>query len=86
MNLLVICTWTPEDDREVRTRGANWEWPPEVKVYFELYDLQGCRTIYAIDTDEKGLIAMRAKWSDILEFEIFPVFPIGATKDVFGKG
>lgn len=85
MHLMVICTWSPDDEREVRTRGANWQWPAEVKVLMELFDLQGCRTIYVIDTDEKGLIAMRSKWYDILDFEIFPVFPIGKSKEAFAK-
>lgn len=86
MYLMMICTWDPKDEREVRTRRATWEWPEEVEVISEFYDLQGCRTIYVIKTDEKGLIATRAAWIDILRFEIFPVYPIGVTKEaLMGK-
>jgi hypothetical protein len=38
-----------------------------------------------VDTDAKGLIAARAAWIDLLAFEIFPVYPVGATKDVLMK-
>lgn len=80
MLFMMICTWDPQDEREVRTRRATWEWPPDVKVIYEFYDLQGLRTIYVVDTDAKGLIAARAAWIDLLQFEIFPVYPIGETK------
>ena len=80
MLFMMICTWDPQDEREVRTRRATWEWPPDVKVIYEFYDLQGLRTIYVVDTDAKGLIAARAAWIDVLQFEIFPVYPIGETK------
>jgi len=81
MYFMMICTWDPIDEREVRTRKANWEWPEDVKPICEFYDLQGCRTIYVVDTDAKGLIAARAAWVDVLSFEIFPVYPVGATKE-----
>jgi hypothetical protein len=80
MLFMMICTWDPQDEREVRTRRATWEWPPDVKVLYEFYDLQGLRTIYVVDTDAKGLIASRAAWIDVLQFEIFPVYPVGETK------
>jgi len=73
------------DEKEVRTRKANWEWPEDVKVIYEFYDLQGCRTIYVVETDAKGLIAARAAWVDVLSFEIFPVYPIGVTKEKLQK-
>jgi hypothetical protein len=73
------------DEKEVRTRKANWEWPEDVKVIYEFYDLQGCRTIYVVETDAKGLIAARAAWVDVLSFEIFPVYPIGDTKEKLQK-
>ena len=85
MYFMMICTWEPMDDKEVRTRKANWEWPEDVKVIYEFYDLQGCRTIYVVETDAKGLIAARAAWVDVLSFEIFPVYPIGATKEKLQK-
>jgi hypothetical protein len=80
MLFMMICTWDPQDEREVRTRRATWEWPPDVKVIYEFYDLQGLRTIYVVNTDAKGLIAARAAWIDLLQFEIFPVYPVGETK------
>jgi hypothetical protein len=80
MYFMMICTWEPTNEKEVRTRRANWEWPKDVKVIFEFYDLQGCRTIYVVETDAKGLIAARAAWIDVLTFEIFPVYPVGDTK------
>jgi hypothetical protein len=80
MYFMMICTWEPKDEREVRTRRANWTWPQEVKVLCEFYDLQGCRTVYVVESDAVGLIAARAAWIDVLKFEIFPVYPIGATK------
>jgi hypothetical protein len=46
---------------------------------YEFLDLQGCRVINVIDTDERGLIASRSEWIDILKFETFPVYPIGDT-------
>ncbi|MDX9821283.1 MAG: hypothetical protein RBT20_05080 [Syntrophales bacterium] len=80
MYFMMICTWEPGDEREVRTRKVGWEWPEDVKVIGEYYDLQGCRTIYVVQTDAKGLIAARAAWIDVLKFEIFPVYPLGVTK------
>jgi len=85
MYFMMICTWEPMDEKEVRTRKANWEWPEDVKVIYEFYDLQGCRTIYVVETDAKGLIAARAAWVDVLSFEIFPVYPIGNTKEQLQK-
>lgn len=85
MYFMMICTWDPTDEREVRTKRVTWKWPEDVKVISEFYDLQGCRTIYVVDTDAKGLIAARAAWIDLLAFEIFPVYPIGATKDALMK-
>ncbi len=85
MLFMMICTWEPMDEKEVRTRKANWEWPEDVKVFSEFYDLQGCRTIYVVETDAKGLIAARAAWVDVLSFEIFPVYPIGDTKEKLQK-
>ncbi len=82
MLFMMICTWKPKDEREVRTRRANWEWPEGVKAISEFFDLQGCRTVYVVDTDAKGLIAARAKWFDIMKFEIFPVYPVGESKEV----
>lgn len=85
MYFMMICTWEPKDEREVRTKRVTWNWPKDVKVVFEFYDIQGRRTIYVVDTDEKGLIAARAAWLDIMKFEIFPVYPIGQTKEVLMK-
>jgi hypothetical protein len=81
MYFMMICTWEPNDEKEVRTRKVNWEWPEDVKVICEYYDLQGRRTIYVVQTDAKGLIAARAPWIDVLKFEIFPVYPLGVTKE-----
>jgi len=84
---MMICTWKPQEEREVRTKRVTWEWPEDVKVISEFYDLQGCRTIYVVDADAKGLIAARAAWIDLLKFEIFPVYPIGKSKEsLMGKG
>jgi hypothetical protein len=86
MYFTMICTWEPKDEREVRTKMANWEWPKEVqKVLFGFQDLQGRRSIWVIESDEIGLIATRAAWIDLLKFEIFPVYPIGATKALLRK-
>ncbi len=85
MYFMMICTWDPKDEKEVRTRKANWEWPKEVKVIYEFYDLQGCRTVYVVEAESVGLIAARAAWIDVLRFEIFPVYPIGATKALLKK-
>ena len=79
MYFMNICTWKPEDEKEVTKRRKEWIWPDKVKVIFEFLDLQGCRTINVVDTDEKGLIASRSNWIDILKFETFPVYPIGDT-------
>lgn len=81
MYFMMICTWDPSDEREVRTKRATWEWPEDVDVISEFYDIQGCRTIYVVKADAKGLIAARAAWIDILSFEIFPVYPLGKTKE-----
>jgi len=81
MYFMMICTWEPKDEKEVRTRKVSWDWPEDLKVISEYYDLQGCRTIYVVQTeDAKGLIAARAAWIDVLKFEIFPVYPLGVTK------
>jgi hypothetical protein len=80
MYFMNICTWDPKDEKKVTERRKKWKWPDKVKVLFEFLDLQGCRVINVIDTDEKGLIASRSEWVDILKFETFPVYPIGDTK------
>lgn len=80
MYFMNICTWDRKDEKKVREIRKKWEWPDNVKVMFEFLDLQGCRVINVIDTDERGLIASRSKWVDILKFETFPVYPIGDTK------
>lgn len=85
MYFMMICTWDPMDEREVRTKRVTWEWPEDVKVISEFYDLQGCRTVYVVDADAKGLIAARAAWIDLLRFEIFPVYPVGTTKEILMK-
>jgi len=86
MYFMMICTWESKDEREVRTKMANWEWPKEVKkVLFGFQDLQGRRSIWVIESDEIGLIATRAAWIDLLKFEIFPIYPIGATKALLRK-
>jgi hypothetical protein len=85
MYFMMICTWEPKDEREVRTKRVTWDWPKDVKVISEFYDIQGRRTIYVVDTNEKGLIAARAAWLDIMKFEIFPVYPIGQTKEALMK-
>ncbi|MGA3172873.1 MAG: DUF3303 family protein [Syntrophorhabdales bacterium] len=82
MFFMNICTWRPEDEKEVRKRRTNWKWPRGVKVICEFLDLQGCRTINVIDADAKGLVASRAAWTDILEFETFPVQPFGESKSL----
>jgi len=81
MLFMMICTWEPEDENEVRTRSVYWKWPEDVTVISEFYDLQGRRTIYVVEADAKGLIAARAPWRDVMKFEIFPVYPTGATKE-----
>jgi len=81
MYFMMICTWEPKDEKEVRTRKVGWEWPEDVKVINEYYDLQGRRTFFVVQTDAKGLIAARAAWIDVLKFEIFPVYPLGVTKE-----
>jgi hypothetical protein len=80
MYFMNICTWDPKDEKKVRERRKKWEWPKKVKVMFEFVDLQGCRVINVVDTDERGLIASRSDWVDTLKFETFPVYPIGDTK------
>jgi hypothetical protein len=32
-----------------------------------------------------GLIASRAAWIDVLKFEIFPIYPLGVSKEQFKK-
>lgn len=81
MLFMMICTWDPMDEREVRTRSVTWKWPEDVKVISEFYDLQGQRTVFVVNTDAKGLISARAPWRDIMHFEIFPVYPTGRTKE-----
>ncbi|MCX5805982.1 MAG: hypothetical protein NT010_07935 [Proteobacteria bacterium] len=85
MYIMNICTWTPENEKEVEKRRAKWKWPKGVKVICEFIDLQGCRTINVVDTDEKGLIQSRADWIDIMFFETFPVYPFGESKDLLKK-
>ena len=85
MYFMNICTWDPKDEKEVVERRKKWHWPSKAKVVFEFLDLQGCRVINVIDTDEKGLIASRSDWVDILKFETFPIYPIGDTKQAVTK-
>ncbi len=85
MLFMMICTWEPKDEKEVRTRSVTWEWPDDVKVLSEFYDLQGRRTIFVVDADAKGLIAARAPWRDVMKFEMFPVYPTGRTKETLMK-
>jgi hypothetical protein len=80
MFFMNICTWSPEDEREVSKRREKWKWPEGVKVIFEFVDLQGCRAINVIDTDAQGLVASRAEWVDMMLFETFPVYPFGESK------
>jgi hypothetical protein len=80
MYFMNICTWEPKDAKKVRERRKKWKWPKKVRVVFEFLDLQGCRVINVIDADDKGLIASRSDWVDVLVFETFPVYPIGDTK------
>lgn len=80
MYFMNIRTWKPKDDAEVRERRKGWKWPDRVKVIYEFYDLQGCRAINVLDTDDRGLIASRSGWTDVIRFETFPVYPIGDTK------
>jgi hypothetical protein len=80
MFFMNICTWSPEDEKEVSKRRAKWKWPEGVKVIFEFVDLQGCRAINVVDTDAKGLVASRTEWVDVLLFETFPVYPFGESK------
>jgi len=85
MYFMNICTWAPEDEKEIEKRRAKWKWPKEVKVIFEFLDLQGCRSFNVIDTDAKGLIASRGAWIDVVVFETFPVFPFGESKSLIKK-
>lgn len=85
MYFMNICTWAPEDEKEVERRRSNWKWPKGVKVIFEFLDLQGCRTFNIIDTDAKGLVASREEWIDIMIFETFPVYPFGVSKSLLKK-
>jgi hypothetical protein len=85
MYFMNICTWRPEDEKEVAKRRANWKWPEGIKVIGEFFDLQGCRTINVVDTDAKGLIASRSAWVDILTFETFPVYPFGESRKLLNK-
>ena len=86
MYFMMICTWEPKDEREVRSKMANWEWPKEIKkVVYGFQDLQGRRTIWVVESDAVGLIATRAAWIDLLNFEIFPVYPLGETKELLKK-
>jgi len=80
MFFMNICTWAPEDEKEVTRRRASWKWPENVKVICEFIDLQGCRVINVVDTDEKGLIQSRSAWIDIMMVETFPVYPFGESK------
>lgn len=85
MYFMNICTWAPEDEKEVSKRRAKWKWPKGVKVIFEFLDLQGCRYFNVVDTDSRGLIASRAEWIDIMVFETFPVLPFGESKGLLKK-
>lgn len=40
MLFMMICSWEPGEEREVRTRSVTWKWPEDVKVVSEYYDLQ----------------------------------------------
>ena len=80
MYFMNIGTWEPRDEKEIRRRRGKWKWPAKVKVVFEFLDLQGCRVINVVDTDEIGLVSSRSAWADIMKFETFPVHPIGDTK------
>jgi hypothetical protein len=85
MLFMNICTWDPQDQKEIEKRTASWKWPKGVKVIFEFADLQGGRYVNVLDTDAKGLIASRASWIDILVFETFPVYPLGQSKAFIKK-
>ena len=85
MYFMNICTWDPEKEKEVEKRRAKWKWPNGVKVICEFIDLQGCRAISVVDTDEKGLIQSRAEWIDIVYLETFPVYPLGDSKALLKK-
>ena len=85
MYFMNICTWEPQDEKEVQKRRAKWKWPKGIKVVFEFLDLQGCRYFNVVDTDEKGLIQSRAAWIDIMFFETFPVYPFGHSKGLAKK-
>jgi hypothetical protein len=85
MYFMNICSWSPEDEKEVAKRRENWKWPKGVKVICEFIDLQGCRVINVVDTDAQGLIASRETWIDIMIFETFPVYPFGASKSLAKK-
>lgn len=85
MLFMNICTWNPEDEKEVRERRAQWKWPKGIKVIFEFTDLQGCRAVNVVDTDANGLVASRSQWMDIMMFETFPVYPLGESKALMQK-
>ena len=85
MFFMNICTWRPEDEKEVAKRRASWKWPEGIKVIGEFFYLQGCRTINVVDTDAKGLISSRSAWIDILTFETFPVHPFGESRKLLKK-
>lgn len=80
-----ICTWSPEDEKEIVKRREKWKWPKGVKVINEFLDLQGCRVINIVDTDARGLIESRAAWIDVMIFETFPVTPIGESRGLLKK-
>ncbi|MBP7529160.1 MAG: hypothetical protein KA801_14625 [Syntrophorhabdaceae bacterium] len=86
MYFMNVCTWEPQDEKEVEKRRAKWKWPAGVKVVCEYVDLQGCRSINVVDTDSKGLIASRAAWIDVMAFETFPVLPFGTVAKPSKKG
>ena len=85
MYFMNICTWNPEDEKEVAKRRSKWKWPDDVTVVGEFIDLQGCRAINVIDCDAKGLVESRAEWVDIMVFETFPVYPFGESKTLLRK-
>lgn len=86
MYFMNVCTWEPQDEKEVEKRRSKWKWPEGVKVICEYVDLQGCRSINVVDTDSKGLIASRASWIDVMVFETFPVLPFGTITKPSKKG
>ena len=71
MYFMNICTWLPEDEKEVEKCRAKWKWPKDVKVIYEFIDLQGRRAFNIVDTDAKGLMASRGSWIDVYSLRDF---------------